>query len=312
MNSTSIEWTDKTWNPITGCTKVSQGCKNCYAETFYERFNGKGSFRNVTCHEDRLLQPLKWKKPSMVFVNSMSDLFHEDVPFSFVDKVFASMALCYDHTFQILTKRPERMVEYFSRDNLKARLMTELDLIGEENDHLFDKCCRVACLIPMTKGPVLKNVWLGVSVEDQKAADERIPLLMQVPAFVRFLSCEPLIGPVDISNYLPAQGKGRINWVIVGGESGPKARHMHPDWARDLRDQCQAAGIAFFFKQWGSLVPVQEHVPGAKYPDGSEVPYEHNAVTYKRIGKKAAGRLLDGQLHDAYPFCCAPAVKESQ
>lgn len=264
-----IEWTDKTWNPVTGCTKVSQGCKNCYAERIYERFNGKGSFKNVICHDDRLMDPTRWRKPSMVFVNSMSDLFHEDVPFKFIYEVFLIMQKAHWHTFQILTKRADRMVQFY-----------------KEYAQIID---------------ALPNVWVGVSVEDQKTADERIPLLLQVPTAVRFLSCEPLLGPINLKLFEgpvlswklqrleKRQGVSKgIDWVICGGESGPGSRPMHPDWARSLRDQCKAAGVSFFFKQWG------EYSPGLVAGNGD--------VQYFRIGKKKAGRLLDGQLHDAFPL----------
>jgi protein gp37 len=224
-----IEWTDKTWNPVTGCTKISQGCKHCYAERLYERFHGKGSFRNITCHPDRLEHPLRWKKASMVFVNSMSDLFHEEVPFSFIYDVFIIMQKAHWHTFQVLTKRAQRMLEFF--------------------------------VYAQFKEPI-PNVWVGVSVEDQKAADERIPVLLKIPAAKRFLSCEPLIGEVDLYRFIPPvqQPERLIDWVIVGGESGPGARPMHPDWARKLRDQCTSAIIYFFFKQWGEWLPWEEDV----------------------------------------------------
>lgn len=271
MNTSKIEWTDKTWNPVTGCTKISQGCKHCYAETFYERFHGKGSFRNVTCHEDRLRIPFAWKKPSMVFVNSMSDLFHEDVPFSFIKSVLHTIYHAPMHTFQILTKRPERMVQFF-------KWLDNSDLSAN-----------------------FPNMWLGVSVEDQGAADERIPLLLQVPAAVRFLSCEPLLGPINFAK-VPVGKAGfdytmgdTIHWVIVGGESGHGARPMHPKWARSLRDQCAAAAVPFFFKQWGEYVSVSEVAGPGKhhsFPDGA---------TVRRTGKRAAGRTLDGQTHNAFP-----------
>lgn len=320
MARSKIEWTDRTWNPVTGCTKVSQGCKNCYAERLYERFHGPHSFKNIISHSERLQQPLKWKQPSLIFVNSMSDLFHEDLPFEFIDKVFMVMALCKQHTFQILTKRPERMVEYFS--NHPAEILKP-------------------GFLP------LSNVWLGVSVEDQVTADERIPLLLQVPAAVRFLSCEPLLGPINIYEYLwkgemSEDGLSKtfthhLHWVICGGESGPKARPMHPDWARSLRNQCQAAGVPFFFKQWGEYLPYEEtpQAPfyrscatreefdghgmnfidengdagrwnGYKWMDGfAALLYCEQetslSVMFHRSGKKKAGNLLDGQQHFNYP-----------
>jgi protein gp37 len=316
MNNSKIEWTDKTWNPVTGCTKVSQGCKNCYAEKIYERFNGKGSFKNVQCHEDRLTQPLRWKKPSMIFVNSMSDLFHEDVPFIFIDAVFRVMADVNHHTYQVLTKRVKRMLDFF-----------------EWKESIFN--------IPWQPSP---NVWLGVSIEDQQSADERIPLLLEVPAAVHFLSCEPLLGPVNLEAIGYADQRGlnaitgetkfysedngevdsywgsSINWVICGGESGHNARPMHPYWARSLRDQCSAACVPFFFKQWGEWMPDKEcktaddydSTPAAKTVelidangkhDNEILLKQHWPITYRvlKVGKKRAGRLLDGVEHNAFP-----------
>lgn len=265
----NIEWTDVTWNPVTGCTKVSQGCKHCYAERLYERFNGKGSFRNVICHEDRFLQPFKRKKPSRIFVNSMSDLFHEDVPFQFIDKVYDTMWCTPRHTYQVLTKRADRMQQY---------------------------CSNIVPYIP--------NVWQGVSVEDQKTADERIPLLTATHAVIRFLSMEPLLGPVDLSPFLPSPlgfGIPLIDWVIVGGESGPGARPMHPQWVRDLRDQCKEAGIAFFFKQWGEYAPAHDLQCNDKGIKGRKWFTFDPDTSVCRVGKKAAGRLLDGKEYNAFP-----------
>lgn len=220
MNNSKIEWTDKTWNPITGCNKVSQGCKNCYAEIMYERFNGKGTFTNVTFHKNRINAPYKWKRPAKIFVNSMSDLFHESLSFEQIREV---LTVIYDnkrHTFQVLTKRPDRMFEFFkwlNNPNLSVNF---------------------------------SNLWIGISVEDQHSADERIPLLKSIPAAVRFLSMEPLIGPV---NNLPLMG---IDWVIVGGETGPKARPMHPHWVNTIHNHCKRMGVPFFFKQWGAWSPI--------------------------------------------------------
>lgn len=272
MSKTKIEWTDRTWNPVTGCTKVSQGCKNCYAERMYERFNGKGSFKNITCHTNRLQQPLSWKTPSMVFVNSMSDLFHEDVPFEFINAVFAVMADVNIHTYQILTKRPKIMLEFYE---WKAQEFG----------------------VPWQPSP---NVWLGVSVEDQKAADERIPLLLKAPAAVHFLSCEPLLGSIylDQGYFLPYYD---IKWIIVGGESGPGSRPMHPDWARTLRDQCKYERIPFFFKQWGDYT-LDVYSTAKKYPK-SIVKISSKGMSYYmcKVGKKKSGRLLDGKEHNAFP-----------
>ncbi len=214
-DKTGIEWTDTTWNPVTGCTKISPGCAHCYAEAITLRFKRGGPFlpgkTTIRLHDDRLDHPAKWRTPRRVFVNSMSDLFHEGVPFDFVDKVFASMSSYADHIYQILTKRPERMLEY-------ARSVTGAGW----PDH----------------------VWAGVSVENQRWADQRIPLLQQVPTAVRFLSCEPLLKPLK----LDLTG---IHWVIVGGESGHRARKMQESWVVDIKTQCEVARVAFFFKQWG-------------------------------------------------------------
>ncbi|CAN5816173.1 phage Gp37/Gp68 family protein [soil metagenome] len=217
----AIEWTEMTWNPVTGCDRVSAGCKNCYAATMAKRLEAMGSprYRNgfeVTLHDDLISLPKQWKKPRTVFVNSMSDLFHKKVPLSFIQQVFDTMAACPHHTFQVLTKRPERLLE----------ICNEL--------------------------PWPENVWMGVSVENQKYA-YRSAMLSQVPALVRFLSVEPLIGPI---HELPLQG---IHWVIVGGESGPNARPMKEEWAISIQQRCTDKQIPFFFKQWGG---VQKHRHG--------------------------------------------------
>ncbi len=231
--ASDIEWTEETWNPVTGCTKVSQGCQHCYAERFSERFRSvKGhpyemGF-DLTLRPERLDHPLRWKKPRRVFVNSMSDLFHEDVPDEFIDRVFVVMSMTGRHTFQVLTKRAERMRDYCSSPATVGRIVTDslelLDGIDVSHHH--------AHFSAITDG--LPNVWLGVSVEDQKRTDERIPLLLETPAAVRFVSAEPLLGMIDFGEAL-----NEIDWVIVGGESGPGARPMNPDWVRSIRDQCR-------------------------------------------------------------------------
>lgn len=312
-----IEWTDASWNPVTGCSKVSQGCKHCYAEREWARLSGRGqpyegrAFIDVLCHPERLDQPLRWRRPRRVFVNSMSDLFHEAVPDEFIDRVFAVMALAPQHTFQVLTKRPERMRAYLGGPGLS--LLTEarigarvMSLAHSHGENVDDPHWDTWWAWP------LRNVWLGVSVEDQATADERIPLLLDTPATVRWLSAEPLLGPVDIGPYLsphfmPEDGSNpenhKLDWVVVGGESGPHARPMHPDWARSLRDQCIAAGVRFFFKQWGEWQTIADMsldainrtpgtAPGHRFADGSEV---------YRCGKARAGRLLDGRTWDEYP-----------
>lgn len=219
--SSSIEWTEATWNPVTGCTKVSEGCRNCYAAKMAKRLHAMGNPRyenefNLTLHSDLVELPLRWKQPKRIFVNSMSDLFHKDVPLEFIQSVFETMGKAHWHTFQILTKRSDRLLE------LSSRL------------------------------PWPPNVWQGVSVEDDRVT-HRINHLREVPAQVRFLSIEPLIGPINNLNL------ENIHWVIVGGESGPGSRPMDPEWVRTIRDQCVECEVAFFFKQWGG---VQKHRTG--------------------------------------------------
>lgn len=235
--NSAIEWTDTTWNPVTGCTKISAGCDNCYASRFSERFRGvpghpfESGF-DLTLRPERLLQPLGWKRPRMVFVNSMSDLFHKEIPKAHISAVFDTMEKAHWHTYQILTKRSSLLQKFI-------------------NDRYREK-------------PAPRHIWLGVSIEDEKAAT-RIAHLQAANAGVRFLSIEPLIAPVgrlDLSG---------IEWVIVGGESGPRSRPMNAKWVIDIRNQCVNAGVAFFFKQWGGFSP------------------------------KAAGRLLEGKEWSQFP-----------
>lgn len=219
--TTTIEWTDATWNPVTGCTKISAGCDNCYAERFSERFRGTPGHPfetgfDLTLRPERIDQPLRWHDPRMIFVNSMSDLFHKEIPASFISRVCESMEKAHWHTFQVLTKRSSLM-----RNFLKRRYGA-------------------------SRGP--NHIWFGVSVEDGTKLS-RVKHLQEAPAGVRFLSIEPLIGRIG---KLPLDG---IDWVIVGGESGPRARPMNPDWAREVRDQCVERKVAFFFKQWGGPRP---------------------------------------------------------
>lgn len=211
--ASSIEWTSATWNPVTGCTKVSEGCQHCYAERFAERFRGVRNHPfqqgfDIRLWNERLNIPLTWKKPMRIFVNSMSDLFHEDIPVSFIKKTFQSMVDAHWHRFQVLTKRTRRLQE----------------------------------LAPQL--PWAKNIWIGASIENMRVIG-RVQDLKTVPAHIRFLSCEPLLGPLD---GIDLNG---IDWVIVGGESGPHARPMNPDWVIDIRDRCIQEKVPFFFKQWG-------------------------------------------------------------
>lgn len=276
--ATKIEWTDKTWNPIIGCSKLSAGCQNCYAVTMANRLAHNPStpqyagltrsattWAGVTRLVDGVLaDPLKWRKPQHVFVGSMTDLFHDATPFTWIDRIFAMMAMCPQHTFQLLTKRPERMLAYFNartEGDPWAEAADEIaDLAGIE-DHPF---------VLEPKHIPLSNVWLGVTVENQEAASTRIPLLLETPADVRFISAEPLLDGINLEHII--NGEHRINaltgeryeWhggvfnrhtgprldqVIVGAETGPKKRPMNPALARNIRDQCVSAGVAFFFKK---------------------------------------------------------------
>ena len=234
----SIEWTEVTWNPVTGCTKISAGCKHCYAERLARRLQAMGNRRysngfQITLHDDLIDAPRQWRAPRVVFVNSMSDLFHQDIPTEFIKRIFQTMNECPQHTFQVLTKRSDRVRDL---------------------------------------SPVLEwtpNIWMGVSVEND-SMHHRIHHLLEVPATVRFLSCEPLIGPVGM---LPLDG---IHWVIVGGESGPAARPMAESWVHSIKNQCREAGVAFFFKQWGG------------------------------VHKHRHGRELDNQTYDEMPVITPP------
>jgi protein gp37 len=324
--STNIEWTNETWNPLTGCTLVSEGCRNCYAAReaagrlshhpayagLAVRRGGRPVFTGeVRLHEDRLEQPLRWKRPRMIFVNSMSDLFHESVPDEFIEKVFSIMAMASHHIFQVLTKRPERMAEFMQQYIPSVTVWADRLRAGG-----------IAERVAREYAWPLPNVWLGTSVEDQTSADRRIPALLETPAAVRFLSCEPLLWKVDLEEIrlpdgrhcLPLTGiewpEPRIHWVIVGGESGPKARPMHPDWARSLRDQCQAAGVAFFFKQWGEWLPLLGHREHLNLPPEDRTWQRIGGVTMVRVGKKAAGRLLDGRTWDEMPAVAGTLVQE--
>jgi protein gp37 len=255
-DKTGIEWTDATWNPTTGCDRVSPGCDHCYAMTLAPRLKAMGSAKYQTDgdprtsgpgfgyaeHEGALDQPLRWTRPRRIFVNSMSDLFHGDATREFQAKVWAVMALAPQHTFQVLTKRPGIMRSVLSSESWRADVERNVAWQSEQ-------------VVPWP----LPNVWVGTSVESQPWARRRIPALLDTPAAVRFLSCEPLLGPVDLTEPLATWAAGRevqvnqhLHWVIAGGESGPGARPMDLDWARGLRDQCGDARVAFHYKQQGS------------------------------------------------------------
>ena len=352
---TAIEWTDATWNPVTGCSLASPGCTNCYAMKL-----AGGRLRHVPSragltqaskagpvwtgevrfNEDALAQPLRWRRPRRVFVCAHGDLFHENVPDEWIDRVFAVMALAPQHTFQVLTKRAARMRGYFAGHPAVRiwRQTRDFNLPGRGEILTMDGRAK---FLP------LPNVWLGVSVEDQARADERVPDLLATPAAVRFLSCEPLLGAVNLNavkmiDYVTdaggsvqgwesalngkrfdewsdgdSEGWPKLDWVIVGGESGPGARPMHPDWARSLRDQCQSAGVPFFFKQNGEFAPGEiagdfldptKAAKGYSWFDGrwdecwSEVDGRcDDEPDVYHIGKHRAGRLLDGVEWSEFP-----------
>jgi protein gp37 len=278
--------------------------KDQWGHGFAEMQDGKPRWTGkVELQEDRLTLPLSWRKPAKIFANSTSDIFHESLPDEAIDKIFAVMALCPQHTFQVLTKRAERMRDYFERMRFEAA--------GEDGAWAPRRLDAYACQYsqsPCAAGYMedvawpLKNVWLGVSCERQQEADERIPLLLQTPAAIRFISAEPLLGPIDLRAIridaksaidaldplkpIPGPFHSGLDWVIVGGESGHGARQMELPWVRALRDQCAASGVPFFFKQWGGWVPGDGDCVGQQY---------------YRVGKKAAGRLLDGREWNEFP-----------
>ena len=368
-DQTKIEWTDATWNPITGCSIVSPGCTNCYAmalagtrlknhesrKGLTKQVNGKHVWTGeVRFNAQWLDQPLRWSKPRMIFVCAHGDLFSEGVPDEWLDQIFAVMALAPQHTFQVLTKRPERMREYVKTLPARSGAVGKWAAWhwgAQDPDLLYDQ---VAYAVFSS----LPNVWLGVSVEDQRRADERIPILLDTPAAIRWVSAEPLLGPVDLNNicyrdndceirYGALMGEAWIDnsssasayddglpaldWVVAGGESGPHARPMHPDWARGLRDQCAAAGVPFLFKQWGEWTEAcseyreadGKHVEVDPDSEEGEALYNHAtdrliaidgrlftpetlpndtpARLVERVGKRRAGRMLDGIEHNAFP-----------
>lgn len=379
MAETSIEWTERSWNPIVGCTIVSPGCTNCYAMGMADRFkdvyrgrkwagmpaeamtrrvNGKAVWTgHLTLAPIHILtEPLRRRKPTTYFVNSMGDLFHEHTPEEWIDLVIAIMAMCPQHTFQILTKRGERMHRHMSPTTsipMLGRLPLERvhlaaagDIDGE--NRLFEELKRYGnlyslyCSVPWP----LPNVWLGVSAEDQKRADERIPQLLSTPAAVHFVSAEPLLGPIrfdriedDVDTFEDCGGHpdphwpsdtqdatwlnaltgemeaearapdgkplgpidvglrwtgAKLDWIIVGGESGRDARPMHPDWPRQIRDACASAGTAFFFKQWGDYLPAGQTMANGR-------PWNPGCGSRLRGTKAIVGRLLDGVEHNTMP-----------
>jgi protein gp37 len=307
MGKTSIEWATDTWSPITGCTPVSAGCKNCYAKRMAKRLAGRCGYPEaphefrVTVHDDKMDEPLRWRKPRRVFVCSMGDLFHENVNGTTIRRAWATMALCPQHRFLVLTKRPRSM----------CYEMNALRGLADSENWTLSQLCRP-----------LPNVWLGVTAENQEMADERIPVLLSIPAAGHFVSYEPALGPVDFGPWLqpywnaqelsrrngrwgtcgdcPRDGEGNVyperckytsrydhqlptgvwlDWTIAGAETGPGARPSHPDWFRQVRDDCREAGVPFLFKSWGGPQREGWVIGGQLY----------------------AGRLLDGVLHDEYP-----------
>jgi len=328
-DKTKIEWTDATINVINGCTVVSPGCTNCYAMKQAHRFpvrqgltrQTKGGMvwtGEVRFHEPALQQVLRWKRPRKIFWNAHGDTFHEAVPSLWIDRCFAVMAATPQHIHQVLTKRPERLREY------------AYQAMGC-GEHWLAHC-------ELSHAPMwpLPNVWLGVSVEDQPRAEERIPILLDTPAAIRWLSMEPLLGEVDLSPWLgfwepgeqirtpdggsyttetPRAPEPLIDWVVLGGESGPHARPMHPAWERAVRAQCEAAGVPYLFKQWGEWGHPRPPIRMADDPAGSfrkvtrcwfdkkevKVHQFANGESVCKVGKKAAGRMVDGRTFDGYP-----------
>ncbi len=346
----AITWTETTWSPVIGCSKVSEGCRHCYAKREVDTRWSKNpksvwfgrDFGDVLCRPDQLDAPLHWKKPRRIFVCPRADLFHEDVGTIFIAQVFAFMGIASQHTFQVLTKRAERMRALLNNPVFHAEMHRErLRIIcGSFVADAWEPDGRESRHLP------LSNVWLGVSVENQAAADERIPLLLQTPAAVRWISAEPLLGPMDLSpayfpchnaegmrpdpetgaseccrecDYTGISNEMGLDWVVVGGESGPHARPMHPQWARSLRDQCAAAGVAYLFKQWGEWKRAVDFRPDVMLPANRWADVEQSGVvhlwpdarqldgtiTMGRGGKHLLqiydARLLDGVLHDGYP-----------
>lgn len=301
-DKTGIEWTDATWNPIRGCRRVSTGCINCYAETMAARFSGPGQpYEGLAEMKhgkprwtgqyqivwDKFDQPLRWKRPRMIFVNSMSDLFYEELPFSVTLQIFETMIEANHHIFQVLTKRPGQMLKFFK--------------------YLYD-----VRIMVWNRYIESNNIWMGISAENQDTANERIPLLLKTPGHIRWVSAEPLLGPIDLRKCGAIKEKwnivrtdvscsvGEIDWLVTGGESGHGARPMHPNWARKLRDDCSEASIPFFFKQWGKWSP---DMPSQPYNYRKELVRDGVKTTTVMygVGKKIAGNKLDSKIYQEYP-----------
>lgn len=357
MADTNIEWADRVWNPIAGCSIVSPGCTNCYAMKMAHRIEGMNAALGRRNHyagltmktkagavwtgkvavaaDSIFLAPLSWKKPARVFANSMADLFHDDVDDKVIDRAFAVMALCPHLTFMVLTKRADRMCAYSADAGAVKRIIHQAFKLDQPDGAWLSADHEIAGdpILP------LPNVWLGVSVEDQRRADERIPHLLATPAAVRFISAEPLLGSIDLLKWFDPTGaccggepefrcdncpadaewrhsgdctaeslnEPRIDWVIAGGESGKGARPSHLAWARSLRDQCAEAGAAFFWKQWGEFAPVE--ITRAEFANPKPRHFgekwveegDDHVTVMRRVGKKAAGAELDGRMHREFP-----------
>ena len=346
MKKHKIAWTEQTWNPIIGCSRISSGCENCYAEKMANRLafiDNTAYYRNVVKFDNyvggnefenkdkwfdevwngkthfvksQLEKPFKWKNPRMIFVCSMGDLFHESVPFEWIDEVIARIAISDQHIFQLLTKRPDRMRDYFSEfreDQIRNIWWNKYKIYTTQKRYV----------------QIPDNIWLGVTAENQIQAIKRIPTLLDIPAKIKFVSIEPMLSEINLiklregisleSNALNGEcysleetyqdiNNRKLNWVICGGESGSNARPMHPDWVRSLRDQCESANVPFFFKQWGEWIPTNERKAVHDneiilVPEGKGVFFtaNPNAKVMRRIGKKKAGCLLDGKEYKQFP-----------
>ena len=318
MSTSKIEWLKNktggqgsTWNPITGCTPASEGCQNCYGLRMAQRLKGRYGYPaddpfKITIHKDKYDIPFKLKRPQRIFVCSMGDLFHDDVPFQEILTIFDIMYQCPQHTFMVLTKRPARMLEFCSKYGLMP-VIKNLGLTGSGETWPG-------------------NVWCGVSAENQERLNERIPILLKIPAAIKFLSIEPLLGPIDLStrwcNLDSSDHECQIlldhlNWIIVGGESGPNARIMHPEWVKKIRDDCINKKIPFFFKSWGQWIPhelahggpyfsenikFQSTLRRCKWEDGRVMTaHQDRWCRFLKVGKKYSGRVLDGKIWGQYP-----------